>query len=159
MAEHFQSTDDLSDELLVGAFFASLRIIVAEMIITRSEIKSVQIEGFEYHIRSFGLFQIILVSDDPQALENSIQVLGFRFMREYGEALLGTWSLLGTFIPFKKVLHEVIQNESETVIDDSKSILPEKQLEANEIFALPHHLQTTALAIISLQEGTIKEIA
>ncbi|MFQ5980027.1 MAG: hypothetical protein ACE5OZ_17990 [Candidatus Heimdallarchaeota archaeon] len=159
LAEHFQSTDDLPDELLVGAFFSSLRIMAAEMTKKRSEIKSVQIEGFAYHIRSYGLFQVILVSDDPQAPENLIQTLGYRFMREYGEGLLDNWSLLGTFIPFKTVLHEVIQNESETIIDNSRSILPEKQLEPNEIFTLPHHLQTTALAILSLQEGTIKEIA
>ncbi|MFX0115771.1 MAG: hypothetical protein ACFFB3_14575 [Candidatus Hodarchaeota archaeon] len=134
--------------------------MAAEMVGKKdSEIKTIQIEGFTIHIRSFSSFQITFVSDESLAPENLMHILELRFLKKYGETLLANWSLVSTFIPFRKILYDVIQNESDTKIDDSKSILPEKQLEANEIFEMPHHLQSTALAILSLQEGTINDIA
>ncbi|MFW9916958.1 MAG: hypothetical protein ACFFGZ_15230 [Candidatus Thorarchaeota archaeon] len=158
LTEHFQSTKALPDELLMGAFFSSLQIMAAEMTHKRSLIKSIQIEGFAYHIRSFGFFSIIIATDSSEPPEDLIQTLGLRFMNDFGETLVGRWSLLSTFVPFKKILHEVIRNET-TTLDDSQSIEPAKKLDSAEIFSLPHHLQATALALVSLQEGTIEEIA
>lgn len=158
LTEHFQSTKALPDELLMGAFFTSLQIMADEMTHKHSEIKSVQIEGFAYHIRSFGFCNIIIATDSVEAPEDLIQMLGLRFMNDFGETLVGRWSLLSTFVPFKKTLHEVIRKET-SILDDSKSIEPTKKLDSAEIFSLPHHLHATALAMVSLQEGTVEEIA
>ncbi|MHA2371039.1 MAG: hypothetical protein ACXADX_19660, partial [Candidatus Hodarchaeales archaeon] len=148
LTENFQSTKALPDELLMGAFFSTLQIMAVEMTHERSLIKSIQIEGFAYHIRSFGFFNVIIATDSPEPPEDLIQILGLRFMNDFGETLVGRWSLLSTFVPFRKVLHEVIQEET-TTQDDSKSIEPTKKLDSAEIFNLPHHLQATALALVS----------
>ncbi len=44
-------------------------------------------------------------------------------------------------------------------MDSSKSIKPTKKLGTGEIFSLPHRLQSTALALVSLEEGRIQDIA
>jgi hypothetical protein len=78
-------------------------------------------------------------------------------MKQYGETLIDWDSNLDVFLPFKETIKEIIEHG--TTIDVSKSIIPSKKLSPSEIFSLPHYLQATALAIISLERGTIQEIA
>ena len=124
---------------------------------TDSEMQSIEIEGLSYHIRSFGFFRVVLVTDVPKTPEDIIQMLGFRFINRYGETLMDWDSNISIFTPFKKTIHEIIQ--AETITDESKSIKPTKKLGTGEIFSLPSYLQKTALAMVSLEEGTVKEIA
>ncbi|MHA2075806.1 MAG: hypothetical protein ACW97X_14390, partial [Candidatus Hodarchaeales archaeon] len=114
-------------------------------------------EGLCYHIRSFGLIRIVLVTNLSRTPEEVLQRLGLRFMKQYGETLIDWDSNLDVFLPFKETIKEIIEHG--TTIDVSKSIIPSKKLSPSEIFSLPHYLQATALAIISLERGTIQEIA
>ncbi|MFX1286632.1 MAG: hypothetical protein ACFFB5_23550 [Promethearchaeota archaeon] len=119
--------------------------------------QSIEIEGLSYHIRSFGFFRLVLVTDVPKTPEDIIQMLGFRFIKQYGEVLMDWDSNLSIFAPFQDTIREIIQTE--TITDESKSIKPSKKLTTGEIFNLPPLLHRTALAIVSLEEGTIVDIA
>lgn len=155
VSEHFHAIDEFPDEILLGGLITALQQMAID--IHHSEMKTMEIEGLSYHIRSFGLFRIVLVTDGPQSPEHLIQTLGLRFMKEYGELLLDKIVFTQRFLPFKKTIHELIQLGM--VTDDSKSIQPTKKLRTGEIFNLPHYLQATALAMVFLQEGTVEEIA
>ncbi|MHA2495164.1 MAG: hypothetical protein ACXAEI_06735 [Candidatus Hodarchaeales archaeon] len=159
LSENFQSIEDIPDEQLLGGIISALQAVTAEITQERSEMKSIEIEGLSYHIRSFGTYRVVLVTDVLKTPEDMIIKLGMRFMKEYGEVLADEMLSvpLDTFAPFKKTIYEVVT--SETVTDDMKSIKPTKMLSTGEIFSLPHYLQSTALAMISLQEADEAEIA
>ncbi|MFX0116105.1 MAG: hypothetical protein ACFFB3_16260 [Candidatus Hodarchaeota archaeon] len=158
LAENFQSIEVVPDEQLLGGIISALQAVTAEITHDQSEMKSIEIEGLSYHIRSFGFYRIVLVTDVLKTPEEMIQKLGMRFMKEFGEVLVDEVLNvpLETFSPFKKTIYEIVTSETDT--DDLKSIKPTKMLTTDEIFGLPHHLQPTALAMVSLQEGTIEEI-
>ena len=122
-----------------------------------TEMKSVEIEGLSYHIRSFGLIRIVLVTNVPKTPEDIIQTLGLRFINEYGDVLIQTEFNLNVFSPFKNTIQDIMKQL--VGYDESKSIKPSKRLNTGEIFSLPHHLQATALALVTLEEGTISDIA
>ncbi|MFX1253582.1 MAG: hypothetical protein ACFFCZ_18370 [Promethearchaeota archaeon] len=155
VSETFQSKEGIPDGILLGGLITALQTVANEM--HSSEMKTIAIEGFSYHIRSFGLYRIVLVTDVPRTPEDILQTIGLRFMKEYGELLLDETHNLRVFAPFKKTITEIIRNLM--VIDESRSINPTKRLSTGEIFSLPHELQSTALAMITLCEGTAQEIA
>lgn len=157
LSENFQSSEDIPDAILLGGLLTALQNITSEMTKARSEMRSIEIEGLSYHIRSFGLFRIVLVTDVPKTPVDIIQMLGLRFINEYGEVLMDWDSNLSIFTPFKKTIREIIQKE--TITDDSKYINPTKRLTPGNIFSLPHPLQSTALALLSLEEGSARDIA
>ncbi|MHA2225427.1 MAG: hypothetical protein ACXAC8_09495 [Candidatus Hodarchaeales archaeon] len=157
ISEHFQSSEEISNEIILGGMITALQHMTTEMTRGDSELRTIEIEGLSYHIRSFGLIRIVLVTDVPKIPEEIIQILGLRFMNEYAEILMDWDSNLNTFIPFKSTINEILQME--TVTDESKSIKPTKKLGTGEIFSLPHHLQSTALALVSIEEGCIEDIA
>ncbi|MHA2244681.1 MAG: hypothetical protein ACXADY_06895 [Candidatus Hodarchaeales archaeon] len=123
---------------------------------TNSEMQLIEIEGFSYHFRSFGFFWVVLVTDVPKIHENLIQMVGLRFINDYGNILMDWNSNLDIFTPFSDTIHEIIKTE--TTIDESRSIKPRKKLGTGEIFTLPSNLQKTAIAMISLEEATIKDL-
>lgn len=131
--------------------------MTTEMTQADSEMQSIDIEGISYHIRSFGFFRLVLVTDVPKTPEDIIQMVGFRFIKQYGEVLMDWDSNLSIFTPFHDTIREIIQTG--TSIDDSKSIKPSKKLSTGEIFQLPPPLQKTALAMVSLEQGTVAEIS
>lgn len=156
LSENFQSTKGLPDDVLFGGVLTALQAMTAEMTNHRSEMKSVEIEGLSYHIRSFGLIRVVLVTDAPKTPEDILQVLGLRFIKNYGEVLIQKNFDLNIFDPFRKTIEEIVQ-QLET--DVSKSIQPAKKLTTGEVFSLPTELHSTALALISLESGTLNEIA
>jgi hypothetical protein len=156
LSENFQSTKGLPDDVLFGGVLTALQAMTAEMTNHRSEMKSVEIEGLSYHIRSFGLIRVVLVTDAPKTPEDILQVLGLRFIKNYGEVLMQKDFDLNIFDPFRKTIEEIVQ-QLET--DVSKSIQPAKKLTTGEVFSLPTELHSTALALISLESGTLNEIA
>ncbi len=157
LSENFQSADVIPNEILLGGLLTALQQVTTEMIQQQSEMKSIEIEGLSYHIRSFGLIRVVLVTDVPKTPEEVIQTLGLRFINDYGDVLAQEEFNSGIFNPFKATIQEVMKKV--VGYDQSKSIKPSKRLNTGEIFGLPHHLQSTALAMVSLEEGTITDIA
>ena len=157
LSEYFQSSDDIPNDVLLGGLLTALQHMTSEMTRSNSEMKSIKIEGLSYHIRSFGFVRIVLVTDVPKTPEDIMQTLGLRFINEYGDVLTQIDFNLNIFNPFKQTIHEVVKQL--VGYDESKSIKPSKKLNTGEIFSLPHDLQATALALVSLEEGTAKAIA
>lgn len=160
VSEKFQAPANIHEDVLLGGLITALQHMAVD--IHQSEMKTMEIEGLSYHIRSFGLYRIVLVTDVPQTPENLIQILGLRFMKEHGERLLeqgerGKIFQSTIFEPFKQTIHEIFQTR--IAPGDLKSNPPTKKLNTGEIFSLPHQLHATALAVVTLKEGTIEEIA
>ncbi|UCG03243.1 MAG: hypothetical protein JSW11_04480 [Candidatus Heimdallarchaeota archaeon] len=157
ISEHFQSTEDIPNEVLLGGLFTALQSMAKDMAKQDTEMKSVEIEGLSYHIRSFGLIRIVLVTNVPKTPEDIIQTLGLRFINEYGDILTQAEFNSSVFSPFKDTIQDIMKQL--VGYDESKSIKPSKRLNTGEIFSLPHHLQATALALVTLEEGTVSDIA
>jgi len=155
LAETFH--ENIPNDILLGGLLTALQNMATEITKSKSEMKTIEIEGLCYHIRSFGLIRIVLVTNLPRSPEDFLQKLGLRFIKQYGETLIDWDSNLNVFLPFKDTIKEIMKIG--TTIDGSKSIIPSKKLSPTEIFSLPHQLQATALAIVSLERGTIQEIA
>ncbi|UCG01247.1 MAG: hypothetical protein JSW11_16725 [Candidatus Heimdallarchaeota archaeon] len=157
LTEQFQSVEGIKDSILFGGVFTAIQYMTAAMTDSDAEINSIEIEGLSYHTRSFGSIRIVIVTDVPDSPENIIQTIGLRFIKKFGDVLTQRDFNLNVFEPFKKEIHEIVQEE--TVIDESRLIKPALKLRTAEIFSLPTRLQSTALALISLEKGTLKEIA
>ncbi len=157
LSENFQADDVIPNEVLLGGLLTALQQVTTEMIQQQSEMKSIEIEGLSYHIRSFGLIRVVLITDVPKTPEEVIQTLGLRFINDYGDILAQEEFNSGIFNPFRATIQEIMKKV--VGYNHSKSIKPSKRLNTGEIFGLPHHLQSTALAMVSLEEGTITDIA
>lgn len=152
LSEQFQSIEGVSDDILLGGALATIKNMNAGT----AEIDSVEVEGLSFHVRSFGLIRIVLVTSTPKSPEEIIQIVGFRFINEYSDVLMRTDYRTDVFETFKETIREIVP---ETVIsDESKSIEPTIKLGTGEIFGLPTRLQKTALAMVSLRTGTLEDI-
>ncbi|MFW9914522.1 MAG: hypothetical protein ACFFGZ_02830 [Candidatus Thorarchaeota archaeon] len=85
--------------------------------------------------------------------------LGIHFMKEYVEGLVDDALnvVLDGFTTSPKTRIEGLS--AERLSEEALSLKPTKVLSPKEIFYLPHQFQATALAIVTLQEGTLEEIA
>lgn len=152
LSEQFQSIEGVSDDILLGGALATIKNMNAGT----AEIDSVEVEGLSFHVRSFGLIRIVLVTSTPKSPEEIIQIVGFRFINEYSDVLMRTDYRTDVFETFKETIREIVP---ETVIsDESKSIEPTIKLGTGEIFGLPTRLQKTALSMVSLRTGTLEDI-
>lgn len=154
---NFQSIETIPDEQLLGGLFTALQDVTTKVTQSNEELKSIELGGLSYHLRSFGLIRVVLVSNIPKSPENIIQKLGYRFIKDYGDVLKESYMNSSIFVPFKNFISEVIKNEISHGEPDFPK--PTKILDTAAIFSLPHHLQSTALTMVSLKEGTIEEIA
>lgn len=159
LSEYFQSADNMPNEILLGGLFTALQGVAAELSQDSSRLKSIEIEGLSYHIRSFELYKIVIVTNIHKNPGDILQTLGLRFMKVYGDVLIERSGLINLreFQPFSDTVREIVHKF--TASDESHSLQPSKKLGTGEIFNLPHELQSTALAIVLLVEGSIKDIA
>lgn len=141
-SEVFQRPENIEDEFFLGALVTSLETIITD--IHASTFKSMEIEGISYHVRSFGLFKMVIVTPSAKTPNEILQVLGFRFIKEYGEALLAVEDL-EIFAPFKKTIAEIIE--------DNEVLFPSCSMSTADLFGLPHDIQSIVLALLSLGKG------
>ena len=154
LTEYFQSKEDLPDNSLLGRYFIALKGFTDTFL--KNEIKTIEVEGLAYHIRNFGFFNVVIVTNFGEQAGAILQDIGFRFMKQFSEDLLETDTRLDKFLSFRSVLEELIDFYS---FDKSQSIKPTKVLNTKDIYDLPYDLQPVALTMLSLGEGTVKEIA
>ncbi|MHA1991072.1 MAG: hypothetical protein ACW981_08885 [Candidatus Hodarchaeales archaeon] len=154
----FQSADSIPDDLLLGGLFTALQAVTSELTSKKSELNSILIENLSYHFKSFGDFRIVLVTNLQQEPKNLLHMLGLRFLKEYGEQIidLGVFDE-SDFVHFKLVMKELISHELS--IDESSTINPSVKFTTGEIYSLESAIRPTALAMISLREGTAIQIA
>ncbi|MFX0211278.1 MAG: hypothetical protein ACFFDT_35180 [Candidatus Hodarchaeota archaeon] len=157
VSEKFQSAESIPNETLLAGLFTAIQGVASEISKKQSEINNIKINNLSYHFKSFGKYQIVLVTDLSKTPENVLQKLGLRFMKEHGEKLLEGISDQTVFEPFINTINEVVREEFFT--DDLKLINPTKKFSPVEIYHLPTYLQSTALAMITLKEGSVEQIA
>jgi hypothetical protein len=159
ISQYFQSSDDIPNEVLFGALFTAFKDLAADVTTQKSwEMKSIGIERLFYHTKSFGPFNVVLVTNTQKGPENLLQTIGLRFMKEHHEEILQDFLVdFRIFDSFREHIQEIFQKE--TLVDESGKLSPIKRFSVAGIFDLPPDLQTTALALITLEEGTLKEIS
>ena len=154
ISEYFQSEEDLPSEMLLAGLVTALKGFSSEVL--QNEMSAIEVEGVAYHIRSFGFYNVVLVTNLKKEPGDIIQEVGFRFMKQYGEDMLDKNIRVDKYAPFKKTIKDIIGIHS---ADESSSIKPAKLLSPQEIFGLPVELQPVAIAVLSIKEGTVDEIA
>ncbi|MHA2173242.1 MAG: hypothetical protein ACXACP_01165 [Candidatus Hodarchaeales archaeon] len=158
VSEKFQSAKTIPDETLLAGLLTAVQGVASEMTKNdEAEINSIMIDNLSYHFKSFGQYQIVLVTDLPESPENILQKLGLRFMKEFGETLLNGSFDQKRFMPFITSINEIVKEEM--ITDDTKMINPTKKFSSGELYQLSEELQPTALAMISLKEGNAEQIA
>ena len=152
--EHFQSNADWPNEMLVSGLFIALNGFSKEVL--KREITTIILEDLSYHIRSFGFYTIVLVTDLDYNPAVIIEEIGLRFIKCYSDEIHEKNVRMEKFVCFKKTIREIIQDYS---FDESRSINPSKILSTAEIFSLSPDLQPIALAILAIGEGSLNDIA
>ena len=156
ISENFHSLEGIPDDIILRGVTTAIQDFTSEKAKQDTEISSIDFKDLSYHVRSFGFFRIILVTDIPKNPEEIMQILGFRFINEYGNVLMQTDYNLSLFNQFKDTIEEVFPEER--IVNKDKFIKPTLKMGVGEIFNLPTHLQKTALSLLSLQQSSIEEI-
>ncbi|MHA1976787.1 MAG: hypothetical protein ACW98I_07820 [Candidatus Hodarchaeales archaeon] len=159
LSQYFQSSDDIPNEVLFGALFTAFKDLAADVTVQKSwEMKSIGIERIFYHTKSFGPFNVVIVTNTQNGPENLLQTIGLRFMNTHAKELVRDFLVdLRVFEPFKEIVQEIVQGEN--LIDESSQLKPTKRFSVAGIFDLSSDLQATALALITLEEGTLEELS
>jgi hypothetical protein len=159
VSQYFQSSKEIPNEVLFSALFTAFKDLVSDVTKQKSwEMKSIGIERLFYHTKSFGQFYVIIVTNTQKGPENLLQTIGLRFMKEHHKELAVDFLVdLEIFNSFKKIIQEIVQEEN--LVDESGQLIPTKRFSVGGIFDLSTDLQATALALITLEEGTLEEIS
>jgi hypothetical protein len=154
-SQTFQTQKDSKDSDLVSGLLTALRMFANE--ITKSDVKTFEVEGLTYHFQSFDFFSVVLVTSSAESPQEYLHQLGLRFMKKYGEVFLSGGKSIDSsqFENFKKDVDDILGE----IVDVSSSINPTKKLSTAEIFSLPRVTQKVALALLQLEEGSVDEIA
>jgi hypothetical protein len=117
--------------------------------------EKLSLSGLIYHIRNYGDFMVVIVTDADSTPAKILDSIGWRFMRQFGEEL-DRWTGNQTmFEGFRKTISSIVSKH----IDEMRAVDPNKRLDTAAIFELPKELQSTALVITSLEKATSQEIA
>lgn len=158
VSKKFQSAESIPDDLLLGGLFTAIQHVTKDIIGKESEIESMKIKNFSYHFKSFGFFRVVIVTDQQISPETTLNKLGWRFMKQYGENIVDIGVINDNeFQSFKNVIQEIIIEDFN--LDEANLINPTKKLNTEELYLLQSPTQKTAVALIGLVEGTIYEIA
>jgi hypothetical protein len=157
VSEAFQSAETIPNEMLLAGLMTALQGVASELSQGKSGLKNIKIDNLSYHFKSFGQYQIVLVTDLSKTPENVLHRLGLQFMKDFGEELINDSLDLNTFQPFVDSINKIVREE--LTIDESKMIVPTKKFSSGELYQLSSSLQSTALAMIALKEGSLEEIA
>ena len=155
VSEKFQSADSIPNETLLAGLFTAIQGVASEL--TQSEVSSININKLSYHFKSFGQYQIVLVTNFTETPGNVIQKLGLQFMKDYGEILTEDPPAKQVFEPFIETINEIVREE--LIIDDTRMINPTKKFSPAELYNLPDDLRAIAVAMITLKEGNVEQIA
>ncbi|MFW9855635.1 MAG: hypothetical protein ACFFFG_11270 [Candidatus Thorarchaeota archaeon] len=157
VSEKFQSASSIPREALLAGLLTAIQGATTEITVNKSELNTIVVDNLSYHFKTFGRYQIVLVSDISKSPENVLKRIGLRFMKEYGEKLLEGDLNNQTFTPFIKTIREVVQEES--YIDNLKMIDPTEKFSPKVLYELPNSLRTVAVTMITLKEGNLDQIA
>ena len=157
VSEKFQSADSIPNEVLLAGLFTAIQGVMSEVTHKRAKLDRINVDNLSYHFKSFGKFQLVLVTNLSATPNNILQRLGFRFMKDHGEQLMEDNPNRLVFEPFIQTINEIINEETKT--DSSRLINPTKKFSPKELYKLPQEVRIVALSMIALKEGNIDQIA
>jgi len=157
VSEYFQSHANLPNDINLSALLASVQMFSEDITSTKGAAEKFQLRGMTYHLKKFGDFQIVMVTDGDSSPAKLINNLGWRFMQQYVDEIEDWNGNTGIFLDFHPFIREVVGRES--TIDIAGTLDPTKKLTTAVIFKLPKDVQNTALAIVSLESATANQIA
>lgn len=157
VSEKFQSASSIPNEVLLAGLFTAIQGVVSEMTHKSAKLNSINVDNLSYHFKSYGKYQLVLVTDLSETPKIIMQKLGLRFMKEYGEQILEDTIDKTIFEPFTQSINEILMEES--ISDNSRMINPTRKFSPGELFQLSPNIRDIALALIAIKEGNVEEIA
>lgn len=156
VSEKFQAQVSIPDTTLLSALMVAFQQM-AESVTTLGIPKKIGFDELTYHLRSFGNFQIVIVSDTDNEPTELLLNLGYQFLNEYKNTLYRWDGNQSIFTPFKDVIKKIIQSEG-AIADLSQSLNPGKYLDARTVMSLPTRVQTTARVLIAMGASTFADL-
>ena len=153
LTQYFQSEEDMPDISSLGRLLHIVKGFTNEIL--HEDMKTIKLESLAYHIKYFGLFSIVAITNVSDRPSKIIWNIGFRFMKDFGEDLVEKDVRIDKFVPFKETISNIIKSTS---FDESCSIKPSKVFSTSDMFDLPVDLQKIALTMIFLGEASLKDI-
>ena len=157
VSEKFQAAESIPNESLLAGLLTAVQGVASELVSKDSQIASMNIDNLSYHFKSFGRYQIVLVTDLIETPKAVLQKLGLLFMKEHGEELLDQTIDTQVFESFTHTIRDVIS--SVLLTDTSRKIIPTRKFGPGELYNFPEDLRSIALALIALREGSLNDIA
>lgn len=157
LTETFQTHDNMPDNTLLSGLLATIQILSKDLTGSEGAAEKFQLRGLIYHLRSFGDFQVVISSSSESPPIESMDKIGWRFIKKYGEKIDQWKGNQSVFSEFGDEIQSIIKKTF--FVDSSKLLDSSKKLDTISIFQLPKHLQQTALVLSTIQSGTAIDIA
>ena len=154
----FQAPSTTPPEEILSGLLASIQHMSIDLVKQTGSAESFKLKGVVYHLKYFGEIQVVIVTNSDERPIKAMNRLGLHFLKDYGEKLSGRWTGdVSMFEKFESTVESVVDAYFE--FDRSFSIDPSKRLTTTLLFSLKKELKNTAIALVTLKEGTVEQIA
>ena len=75
VSEKFQSAESIPNEVLLAGLFTAIQGVMSEVTHQRANLDSINVDNLSYHFKSFGKFQLVLVTNLSATPKNILQKL------------------------------------------------------------------------------------
>ncbi len=155
MSEIFQSPENVPNQSILSGLLSAFQYMSEDLTKREGAAEKLSLSGLVYHIRTFSDFMVVLVTDADSPPAKVIDSIGWRFMQLYGEEIERWGGNQTIFEEFRGVINSIVKKH----IDKSRSVDPNKRLDTATIYLLPKEIQSTALAIATLEKATVSQVA
>lgn len=156
MSQIYQSPENVPEAAILGGLLSAFQYMSEDLAKNRGGAEKLNLSGIVYHLRSFGDFQVVIVTDVDNAPAKILDTLGWRFLQNHGERLINWTGNQTLFEPFREIINSVVMRHSS--VDITSSLDPTKTLDTASIFLLPKDVQPVAKALTMLEFATIEEL-
>ena len=125
--------------------------------------KFVSEEGKNFILQDFSSFLVVIAGNLDQDEELILEKIGMRFLSKFGDKI-DKWQKgnIGILKSFEQDLNKILNVSDIQVNTTEKSLIQkvdEPYLDSLTIISLPKNLQKTALALLTLRNANLEEIA
>lgn len=155
ISEIYQAPENIPNQAILSGLLTAFQYMSEDLTQQKGAAEKLNLSGLIYHLRNYGDFMVVIVTNADNAPAKILDNIGWRFLQDYGEEL-DQWKGNQTiFEDFRDIIHNIVHK----YIDSSRTVDPNKKLDTATIFTLPKEIQSTALAIATLEKATISEVA
>lgn len=158
ITEHFSTSLLNINDQVVSGFFEGIQIVMDEIGRTTSPCKTIEFGGQHYHLKSFGLFTVVLVTESNTSWKKIVDRIGYLFLQEYQDELVGSLLTveLGIFQQFREQIYEIVGIPFN---DDLEEYLqPHKPLSLGNLLHLTFPEKEVAMVLLQEQNQSLVEI-